>query len=435
MSVQKVSFFSLASIVISAIIGSGAFNLPLEISCHSGLLGIVIGWLITGIGMIALALTFQKLSQLKPEFDGGIYFYAREGFGQFIGWNTAWGYWFSAFLGNIAYLLLLFDAFSYFFPTLNKLNSIYPLTFLSLLVWIVYHILLRGIKISSYINNITVLITLVSLSVFIIIMASNYKHTNMVENFWGEDTILYQVKNTMYATIWSFLGIEGAIVLSSRTDNKKLIGKATVVGLLLTLFFYIAVSLFAFAAVPREILINFKNPSVAYALEYVVGKWGATVINIALIFNLFGSLLSWTMLAAEIPYVASKDKVMPQFFTKINKYSAPSTSLFITTTNIQIFLIIAFFFSGTYNLLYTLSSVTILVPYFFTTAYLLKITVKNNTCPVYDFFIGAIGLIYVIWLIYAAGVYNLLLSTILYGFGIIFFIYTKFEKKILKFYY
>lgn len=42
----------------------------------------LIGWVITGIGIIALGLVFQNLSIKKPDLDSGIYSYAKEGFGK-----------------------------------------------------------------------------------------------------------------------------------------------------------------------------------------------------------------------------------------------------------------------------------------------------------------------------------------------------------------
>ncbi|GAE75689.1 arginine/ornithine antiporter ArcD [Cutibacterium acnes JCM 18920] len=60
----------------------------------------MIGWTITGIGMICLAMVYQKLAIRRPDLDNGIYAYAKAGFGDFIGFNSAWGYWLSASLAT-----------------------------------------------------------------------------------------------------------------------------------------------------------------------------------------------------------------------------------------------------------------------------------------------------------------------------------------------
>ncbi|MCZ2992473.1 amino acid permease, partial [Acinetobacter baumannii] len=66
--------------------------------------------------MIALGLSFQNLTVKRPDLDGGIFSYAKAGFGNFMGFNSAWGYWLSAWLGNVAYGTLLFSSLGYFFP-------------------------------------------------------------------------------------------------------------------------------------------------------------------------------------------------------------------------------------------------------------------------------------------------------------------------------
>lgn len=89
---KKLSLFSLVTMVIGAMIGGGAFNLITDMGAHAGGLAIIIGWIITGIGMITLAFCFQNLTNVRSDLDGGIYSYAKEGFGDYMGFNAAWGY-------------------------------------------------------------------------------------------------------------------------------------------------------------------------------------------------------------------------------------------------------------------------------------------------------------------------------------------------------
>ena len=44
--------------------------------------------------------------------------------------------------------------------------------------------------------------------------------------------------------------------------------------------------------------------AMAGVLEQVVGPWGAALISLGLIVSVAGAFLSWTLLAAEIPFVA-----------------------------------------------------------------------------------------------------------------------------------
>ena len=100
---HKLSLVPLIALVVGSMIGGGVFNLPSDMSRAASPAAIAIGWLITGIGMLMLALVYQGLAVRKPRLDAGPYAYAKAGFGTFVGFNSAWGYWISAFLGNVAY--------------------------------------------------------------------------------------------------------------------------------------------------------------------------------------------------------------------------------------------------------------------------------------------------------------------------------------------
>lgn len=434
---NKIGVFSLTAIIVGSMIGGGAFSLSTDMAKHAGLVAILLAWLVTGIGMVCLALVYQHLSRRKPELSGGIYSYASAGFGRFIGFNSAWGYWLSAFLGNVAYALLLFNALSFFFPIFSGSNNIYVLIGASIILWGVHAIALRGVRQAAIINMITTIARLVPIfaAMVILIFAFNVKHLSF-DAFGSSDmgSIAKQLTSTMMVTLWVFIGIEGAVVISGRARKTSDVGKATVIGLLFTLFIYVFLNIVTLAAVPREVLMQFDNPTLAYALEYIVGPWGAWFINIGLCIALFGALLSWTLLASETPYTAAKDGVMPKFFAAENKHNAPNVSLWITNGAIQAFLLIAYLSNGTYRAIYMIAAVAILPPYLFSGLYALKIALTKdgyaqNESARSDMILAAIASLYGLWLIYAADIKLLLLCAILYFVGLFVYIYACVQHK------
>lgn len=191
-------------------------------------------------------------------------------------------------------------------------------------------------------------------------------------------SIADQVKSTMLVTLWVFIGIEGASVFSSRAERRRDIAVATVAGFLVCLALYALVSLLSPGILSQPELAALKNPSMAGVLEKVVGPWGAIMINIALVVSVAGAFLSWTLLAAEIPYAAAKDGTMPKLFAEQNHTGVPSVSLLITNLLVQLFLIIALFAQSTYQALFFIASTAILVPYVFSGAYAAKLAVTGE---------------------------------------------------------
>lgn len=124
-------------IALGSMIGSCIFNSPKDLISSANPQGAMIAWLIGGFGALMLALVFVYLAARKPELKSGIYAYARDGFGDFMGFNSAWGYWSLGWLGNIGFIAL-------FFKTFNDLlgdKAISPLqAFIigSLIIWIFF---------------------------------------------------------------------------------------------------------------------------------------------------------------------------------------------------------------------------------------------------------------------------------------------------------
>ena len=91
-SEQKVSLPTLTAMVVGSMIGSGVFLFPRRFGTETGVLGAVIAWAIAGSGMLMLALVFQRLATRKPDLDAGIFAYAKAGFGDYVGFNSAIAY-------------------------------------------------------------------------------------------------------------------------------------------------------------------------------------------------------------------------------------------------------------------------------------------------------------------------------------------------------
>lgn len=145
-SAQKLRLSALVALVVGSMIGGGIFSLPQNMAASAGAGAVLIGWAITAIGMLALALVFQALANRKPELDTGVYAYAKAGFGDYMGFSSAWGYWISAWIGNVSYLVLLFSTLGLFFPAFGEGNTAVAIAGASLLLWAIHFMVLRELR-------------------------------------------------------------------------------------------------------------------------------------------------------------------------------------------------------------------------------------------------------------------------------------------------
>ena len=429
---------SLTGLVIGSMIGSGVFSLPQNMAAGAGPLAIVVGWAITAVGMLGLAFVYQGLATRKPALDAGPYAYAKAGFGPFIGFNSAWGYWLSAWLGNVSYAVVMFSALSYFLPSFGEGNSWQAVFGASLVLWAIHALVLSGIRQAAFVNLVTTIAKVAPIVVFIGAASVAFRLDIFNLDFTGSvntslGSLFAQTKSTMLVTLWVFIGIEGASVVSARAERRQDIGRATVTGFLTCLAVYALVSLLSLGVMAQPDLAALKNPSMAGVLEHIVGPWGAILINIALVVSVLGAFLSWTIFAAEIPQAAARDGTMPKLFARENANGAPATSLWITNGLVQVFLLVTLYANSTYQALFYIASTAILVPYVFSGAYLVKLAASGESYRANegrgrDLVFGLIATIYGAWLVYAAGPSYLFMCAMLYAPGIFFYALARRES-------
>lgn len=428
---KKLGLSALTALVLSSMLGAGVFSLPQNMAAVAGPAALLIGWLITGVGIIFLSLAMLLLTRLKPELDGGIFTYARAGFGELMGFCSAWGYWLCAVIANVSYLVIVFSALSFFTDTPDRVvfgdgNTWQAMLGASVLLWLVHCLVLRGVQTAASINVLATLGKLVPLLLFVVLALLAFNYNRFRFDFSGVELgqpLWQQVKQTMLITLWVFIGVEGAVVVSARAHNKQDVGRATLMAVLAALLVYLLVTLLSLGVIPRAELAQMRNPSMAGLMKHLLGHWGDAVIAVGLIISVCGAYLSWTIMAAEVPFLAAQQGAFPRSIARQNRHNSPSASLWLTNGSVQVCLILIALTGADYNTLLTIASEMILVPYLLVGLYLIKV-VRGQNKP-WAMFTGVGASAYGIWLLYASGPLHLLLSVVLYAPGLLLFLYAR----------
>ncbi|MBQ8436510.1 MAG: amino acid permease [Alphaproteobacteria bacterium] len=428
---------ALAAIVVSSMIGGGIYSLPQNMASGASVGAVLLSWAITGFGVYFIANTFRILSSAKPDLTSGIYMYSREGFGPYVGFTIGWSYWLCQICGNVGYAVITMDALNYFFPPyFAGGNNLLSIIGGSILIWGFNFLVLRGFKQATLINTIGTIAKIVPLVLFALIVLFVFHFDKFDFNFWGEETkslggLSTQIKSTMLVTLWSFIGIEGAVVLSKHAKNQKTVGRATFLGYMGCLIIYVLLSVLPYGYMTQAEIAAIAPPSTAGILEKIVGPWGAWLMNIGLVISVLTSWLAWTMITAQIPQAAASDGTFPKEFAIENSHGAPSVSLWITSIMMQLFILLVYFSNNAWNTMLSITSVMVLPAYFASCAYLWKICedgeypngiyIKRSAALIS----GIIGSGYALWLIYAAGLKYLLMAVIFMAVGIPIYIWAR----------
>ncbi len=446
------SLGALTALVVGSMIGGGIFNLPRQMAQSAAPGPLIIGWLVTGAGMLMLAFVFQTLATRRPDVDGGVYGYARAGFGPFMGFNSAWGYWISAWVGNVGYLVLLVTALGHFAPGMLVQDG--QLTWVgfalgSVVLWATTALCIAGVREAAIVNVVVTIAKVVPILMFVVLTALAFRMDLFSADIWGHVTLvpgddgpmalgntLDQIKGMMLVTVWVFIGIEGASVFSQRARTRKDVGRATVMGFVAVLALLILVNLLSYGVMEQARLAGVTDPALGSILAETVGPWGATLIALGLSISVLGAFLSWTLLCAEILRLPAQEHVMPRVFAKDNAKGSPVVALIVTGLCTQALLLRSTFQPDAYDSLILLASSLILLPYLWATLYQLKLVLTGESYEHdshsrgRDLAVALLGTVYAIWLVYAAGPEYLGLAAIFYAVGTLLYVWARRESRV-----
>ena len=440
--------------------------MPATFGRATGGFGALIAWCIAGGGMLMLAFVFQSLAQRKPELDSGVYSYAKAGFGNYMGFASALGFWAGSCVGNVSYFVLIKSTLGAFFPIFGDGNTVPAVLIASVILWAFHFLILRGVKEAAAINKVVTIAKILPIFLFLIVVIWGFKTEIFTLNFLGYDlagaianpdlshladygyvghaaeilepvqaeSLFSQVRSTMLVTVFVFLGIEGASVYSRYAKDRRDVGVATVLGFLGVLCLFMLITMLSYGVLLRPDLAALRQPSMAGVLEALVGRWGAIFISAGLIVSVLGAYLSWSLLAAEVLFSAAKNKSFPTFLTRENEQKVPAAALWLTNILVQTFLIVTLFTTYAFTLALELTSALSLIPYFFVAAYGLKLALTKETYESdqrslkKDLIIAAIATFYSALMIYSGGMKYILLSALIYAPGSILYIIARREQ-------
>ncbi|AUR53088.1 basic amino acid/polyamine antiporter [Aquella oligotrophica] len=427
--VKDLTFFALFSLTFGSMMGSGVFDIPQNIANRSGAVAVVLHWGIVAAGMIALAWSFVYISNKRPDIKSGIYGYAKFGFGDYVGFTSAWGYFLNALLGNASYLIYIFATLGNFFPVFGHgatAGATLP-SFLceSLLLWIVMGLIIKGVKEASIVNIIITSVKLMALAALILVFIYGFKTSVFMKNMSTHDlhlgSMFEQIKATMLVTVWDFLGIEAACIYAIYAKSMKDVGKATMLAVIAVLLIDTLLSCLPFGIMPTAEVQQLTTPSTAGVMALVIGPISANIIRFAVLICVVGALLAWNMLATNILFLSAQDKTMPRFLTKLNKGGVPVNAAIMSGLTLQVMMICAYFSQAVYLNMIMIATSLVLVPYLLAAMFSVKLILTDKKVHYYELIKGSLAVLYAVWMIYAGGLKYLAISTLMYLIGIFLF--------------
>jgi len=427
---NKLGLFSLTALVTGTMVGSGIFIFPADLARIGSIS--LLAWAATSCGAFTLALVFAKMSSIVPK-SGGPYAYTQAGFGNFIGFQTAYNYWLALWVGSAGLAVASLGYLRVFLPFLA-----YPYigTFFAIvIIWIFTAINLRGVRFVGVTQIITAILKFIPL-IIVAFLGWGYFHPEYLTHSFNisHQSNMSAFSHVAALTIWTFIGVETATVPADSVVNpRRTIPIATLLGTAIAAIIYITTSTAIMGMLPPEVLANSTSPFAA-AIAMIFGKWGELITAAGATIACFGALNGWILLQGQIPMAAAKDELFPRIFAKRNVNDVPANGLVISSILASVLLLFTTSPSllDQFRLLILLASVSSLLIYFYTAVAAFIIFHKRTNALLINkgnIIIAIIAACYSFWALLGAGKDAIFYVTV-FGFtGIPLYAWIQYKKS------
>lgn len=412
---DKIGLWPLTSLVTGNLVGSGVYLLPATLAIYGTVN--ILGWVAASFGAILLSLVFAQLSSRQTK-TGGPYLYAREAFGDTVGYYVCWGYWMLSWISNPA---LAIAAVGYISALYGGLS---PMAHFGLEVMIVAGLTifnLLGLKVTGrtelYITALKVvpLLILPLVGLYFIDITTFAHHVNV-----SGKSFSMSLNSATLAAMWCFVGLETGTVPAGQVFNaSRTVPQATILGTLIAALVYILGAVVIMGIVSPADLLQSKAPYADAAHRIFGGTWGAPVA-LAAILSCLGTLNGWMIIVGRIPYGAAEDGLFPKLFTQTTEHGTPYWGVLISSfcSSPLLFLSLQNTLMEQFNFIIDVAVTLILLVYAVSVLAYLKLLVRDRQSTFPKIALGLGALAFTGWALWAASFKMVGLSMVILVLGI-----------------
>nr|WP_083977181.1 amino acid permease [Kitasatospora azatica] len=349
------------ALVVGSVIGTGVFALPSALAPYGPIA--LVAFVLVTIGALALAMVFGRLSERVPG-SGGPYVYAREAFGEFAGFLTAWSYWITAWAGNAAIAVAWVGYVEVF---VNKGHHTWGSAGIALAgLWLPAIVNLTGVRNIGAFQVVTTALKFLPLAFMataglLFIKAGNFGAFNA-----SGGSALGAVSAAGAIALFSYIGLETASVAAGRVrEPKRNVPRATVYGTLACAAIYLLGTLAVFGTVSHTRLGSSTAPFTDAMNNIAGGHWAGNLVAAAAIISGLGALNGWTLICAEMPLAAARDGLFPAAFAGTRGPGAvPAFGIVSATVLASVLTVVSYTrFTKVFTEIVLLSVLTAVIPY------------------------------------------------------------------------
>lgn len=430
-NVKKMGLFSMILLGINSIIGSGIFLLPGNVYTEVGSKSIFVYGLAT-ILVLSITLCFAEAGGMFSK-NGGSYVYAKEAFGDFVGFEVGIMSWVIRIISWSTLAVGFATALGLFWP---EAATTYKNLVASALVIFLGVNSLFGMNNTKVISNVATVGKLVPLILFVAIGVFFIKPENISQQ--TASVGMSGIASGIILVFYAFTGFESFVVATGEMENpKKNLPIALLSTLAIVAVMYIAIQLICVGVLGSDLAGN-KTP-IADASSALLGSFSKTFIGVATLISIFGINIASSIVTPRCGSALAEDGLVPAIIGKTNKNGAPYIAIIIS-----IVLCIPLVLSGSFEQLAVMSVVARFAQYIPTCLSIVVLRKRNDLSSGFRVPFGpvipAIAVLGSLWLVQQAFIQDIgkpiLENRVIFGLGAmvlaipLYFIMNKKELKV-----
>ena len=305
------SLFDVVNLVVGTIVGADIY---IAAAFGAGLLGpaSIIAWALAGVMAIIIALSFAECSSLIPR-AGGPYVYAKDAFGDFIGFLSGWALLIASWSAIAVFPLAFVAYLQYFFPSMPFVaQTIIKIIFIVILTGINY----IGVREAGRVNDILTTLKLAPIILFTLagIIFFIFNPSQLISNFTPVAPLGFTgIGSALVLIFWAYVGFELVTVPSDEIyDSKRTIPKAIVLGMSIIALFYIITNFVIVGIVPWQQL-SLSTAPLALAGYALLAGFGSIFLTVGALFSISGSDEAGILSSSRIPYAMAGDGLYQKY--------------------------------------------------------------------------------------------------------------------------
>jgi APA family basic amino acid/polyamine antiporter len=366
--VRDLGRWDLVAIVLNAIVGAGIFGLPARVFALAGTYSLL-AYLVCIVPIALIALCFAEVSSRFNE-TGGMYLYAREAFGSFVGFEIGWLAWLVRLTAFAALCNLFADYFAYFVP--GAAVGVGRAATIVLVVTSLTVLNLVGVRVASRaINTFTVgklvpLVLLVGIGMFVV--DPRAYSLGVLPNYGN-------FSSAVLILVFAFTGFElASIPAGEAVDPRGHMPFALLVGIGLTALLYILVQAVCIGTVPD--LAMSERPLTDAGLR-IFGTIGASVVSLGALISVTGTMNGIVLAAPRLLFAMAERGQFPKAVGMTHpRFRIPHVAILVSSAFMLVLTL-----SGTFITAATISTLIRLMTYAVTCAALPVLRQKQNDWP------------------------------------------------------